>query len=149
WALVSFQAAANGRYTVSEGKRPPVRNAVTCKADGDQLHLSNGVIDLTLSKTGAGPVSSLTAFGRAIMPEPDELRVCVDMADTRRGRSRERVILEQSDMRTRVRVQGGQYHVNGTRRMSYHLGVELWANSPSGRLDYQFFPCEPNRPTIE
>jgi len=125
-----------------------VDHPVTLTSSDDGMTLDNGLVRVTLSATGPGPISEITALGHRYLANADDLRFVVNGADTAHESQRSLQVLEHSPLRVRVRVNGAHFDAKGARLLNYRLDVELWANWPAMRIDYQFLHLEPGRVEI-
>lgn len=153
WALVTFNATETGRHTLGSapgpGAAPATVRIVREKHDATRLALDNGSIQVLLAADGPGPIHKVTALDRTVIARPGDLRWCVDQADSTREPHRTITVLEENQVRARVRVEGAHYDPGGQRKLNYRLDVELWADCPVLRLDYHFFNLEPGRGELE
>jgi len=145
WALLSFGATEPGPHRVEVGiTATPPATPVRLTQSNDRYTLDNGMIRVTLAADGAGPIASLEAHGRKMLANAGDFRLRVDGSyDSAHEPRRTLRVLEMNDHRARVRIEGAHYNSAGERKLSYRLDVELWANWPTLRLDYQFFNLEP------
>lgn len=149
WALVGLLAKEPGVYPIELGQSTPFDKGVVLREMGERIALSNGLVKVVLARKGASPIETLEACGYSYLAASGDFSLRVDGADTRREPDRTFRILQNSSVRATVRVEGGHYTADGSRRLSYRLDVELWAGWPALRLDYQFFHLEPGCPELE
>jgi len=152
WALLALQSTEGGPHRVSldhpYGQRSAVASPVTLTHSGDLTTLENGLVRVALGAAGPGPVREIMALRHAYLPRPEDLRFVVNQAGTTYDASRTIRVVEESKLRTRVRVAGAHFDPSGQRLLNYRLDVELWAGWPVLRMDYQFFHLEPGREEI-
>lgn len=151
WALLAFTAPCPGWYTLTTADAavlPPAESAAWIEQDTEQVRIGNGRVEVTipLAQKGGGPISSLRCDGRAYIRQPDDLQFMIDDATSLAGEIEDVEVLEASAVRVAVMVSGCHRDQQDRRRLSYRLTVELWAEAPAVRLDYQFFNLEPGAP---
>ncbi len=149
WCLVSFRACVAGEHRVawSGGMGVDADPEVILQQDKDAWTLDNGRLQVTVNKTGPGILSNLHCDSHAFLKNPEDLHFCVDDASTRYESERILRVLEASPLRTRLRVEGAHFTAEGARKLNYRLDIELWAGSPTLRLDYHYFNLEKNVPS--
>ncbi|NQU12361.1 hypothetical protein HQ590_16320, partial [bacterium] len=152
WALVTMLAREPGRHRLKIGRKPTgpakAEHAVQLRQDSGTATLDNGLVKIVLASHGRGPLQEITAGGRAWLSRAEDLRLVVNDADTTRETERQVQVLEQSPLRTRVRVSGCHVDADGRELLQYRLDVELWAGWPVLRLDYQFINLERGRDEV-
>ncbi len=156
WVLFSFIPTTSGTHKVIVEQRssPKLANPVRLSksADGATLTLDNGLTQLVLVQNGAGPIHSLTSGGHTWLSKPQDFALTVNDASSvtpSKDTPRTITVLEQGDSRVRIRITGDHRKPDGSRLLDYRLDVELWANSPAVRFDYQFFHKEPGQEFID
>jgi hypothetical protein len=142
WLLLSFLAEEKGIYTLEKHKGPAVKDAVHVDHKGGNVVLKTKRAKIALAVDGAGPVSELVVDGRALIARPDDLRFVVDSFSTLHEEARTIRVIESSDVRVRVRVEGAHFNLAGKRKLNYRLDIEVWAGWPVVRFDYHFFNLE-------
>ena len=151
WALLSFVADHPGMYQLrpAQDEPPAVESPVTLQRQSDRIVLDNGRLRVVVAATGQGPIREVTAGDQRCIPSFEALQFTVDRASTIHGTVNRAEILEDNDLRVRLRVFGDHRDTDGACRLSYRLDVELWADAPTLRLDYQFVHDQPNTPALD
>lgn len=140
WVLVAFLTRVAGEHTLTHGNSATPPHPVKLTHNANSVTLGNGGTQLAVSNTG--PIFKSFTINNEALLDLSDLRFVVDDADTSRETSRTIRVLEQSDVRMRLRIEGGHYRADGSRKLSYRLDVELWAGTATPRLDYHFFNLE-------
>ncbi len=147
WCLVSFGARTSGIHEVlwdSSSSSPDP--SVTVEKNNGVWSLDNGRLQLTFCERGPGPIGELFVDGRSLLAKAQDLSLNVNDASSSREKERNVRVIEQTPLRTRVRVEGAHIRPQGDRCLNYRLDIEIWAGWPVLRLDYHFLNLEAGYP---
>lgn len=148
WSQLAFVAQGPGQYTLmhepgGDDLTAKLTNPAWVKDAADQLELGNGRLAITLPKKAQGPISQITLDGRPVISSADDLQFQTNGASSLHGTVSDIEVLEDSALRVKVRVSGDHRNKKGEACLTYRLEIELWADQPAARLDYQFFHVQP------
>ncbi|MDX9862690.1 MAG: hypothetical protein RBS99_17420, partial [Rhodospirillales bacterium] len=149
WALVSFGAREAGphRLVVNPARVPSLPEVRLTQA-GNRWVIDTDRLHVVVCETGPGVLGELVCDGEPRLMSPGDFCLSVDGASTRHERKRTVRVIESSPVRVRLRVEGAHVEADGTRRLHYRLGIEVWAGWPAVRFDYHYFHLEPSTPSL-
>ena len=156
WLLLSFGARMAGPHSfnvaaaaskASTGSNPGPSGLVEVSTSNSRWTIASDRMKVELDQTGPGPLSLLACDGHIYLDDPAKLQFSVDDASSLHEPQRTIRVIEDTPIRARLRVEGAHHRAAGERHLSYRLDVEVWAGSPTVRLDYQFFNLEPGADT--
>jgi len=143
WCLISFGAREKGTHEVLWNAAAPAGDAkVTVAQSGGVWNIDSGRLQISLHESGPNVIGSLFSDGFDYLADTKGLSFSVDDASSSNETQRSIRVIEQSDLRARLRIEGAHFKASGERHLSYRLDVEVWAGWPTVRLDYQFFNLE-------
>ncbi|MEI7437496.1 MAG: hypothetical protein WCL16_11905, partial [bacterium] len=119
--------------------RPGSWQAVVLRHEGGDWTIDSGRLRLRVCETGPGVLGELVCDGHSFLAAPGDLSFCVDDASTLHEAGRSVRVLEETPLRTRLRVEGAHARPGGAPGMTYRLDIEVWAGWPVVRLDYHYF----------
>ncbi len=149
WCLISFGAREAGRHIVLTSlPERPSGPEVRLTHETDRWIVDSDRLHVVVCETGPGILSELVCDGHSWLAAPGDLRFCVDDASTLHENRRSVRVIESTDRRVRLRVEGAHFESDGTRRLDYRVDVEIWAGWPTVRLDYHYFNREPGTASL-
>lgn len=149
WLLVSFGAREAGthRLVVNPDTVPTQPEVRLTQVDGRWI-IDSDRLHMVVCEAGPGILGELVCDGVPRLEHPGDLCLSVDDASTRYEQKRTVQVIESSPLRVRLRVSGQLVEADGTCRLHYRLGIEIWAGWPAVRLDCHYFNLQRGVPSM-